>query len=431
MMQAINKKVIHLTILLVTMAIFAAGMTNPALARRQAGGAAAGSQEDTGKTPAQPGAQPWMVSLADAYSSNGHDAHICGGSLIAPQWVLTAAHCTEDMAAGDLDIVINRHTLSTDAGERIKAAQIIEHPGYANAEDGEDNDIALIKLSRPATQGQPIALITDATEQLDDAGTMARVTGWGRVPEKGLESTDVLHGVNVPIVSQTACNAVYDGDVTDDAVCAGFEQGGADSCEGDSGGPLIVPNGSGWVQAGIVSWGGEAGCGAAGQYGVYARLTEYDDWIQGHTGPLTGPTNPGPTNPTPTPPTPAPTPEPTPDPTPNPAPAQNWDALAPAGYEFEDSYEDGNELVVFFGNADGDFIDLIISPDNGQSLEDSLPFEDEVWETDVNGTTVLIEDFSDWYGDYSITVFKADGKLYTIEGTIDFDTAVEMAENLA
>ena len=417
-MQAINKKVIHLAILLVTVAIFAMGMTNPALARRQSGGGAANTQENTGKTPAQLGAQPWMVSLADAYSNNGYDAHICGGSLIAPQWVLTAAHCVEDMAPSDLDLVINRYTLSSNAGERIGAAQIIEHPGYANEADGEDNDIALIKLSRPATQGQPIALITDATEQLDDPGTTARVTGWGRVPEKNLESTDVLHGVNVPIVSQTVCNNVYDGDVTDDAVCAGFEQGGADSCEGDSGGPLIVPNGSGWVQAGIVSWGGDAGCGVAGQYGVYARLTEYDDWIQGYTGLLASPTNP----------VPAP---PAPEPTPNPVPTQNWDALAPAGYEFEDSYEDGNELVVFFGNADGDYIDLVISPDNGQSLEDSLSFEGDVWEVEVNGTTVLVEVLSGWYGDYSITVFKADGKLYLIEGTIDFDTAIEMAKNFA
>ena len=423
-MTTITKQLTRLIILFAAVALLASGMQNPARAFRQASsGGPTHTQEHTGKTPATTGQQPWMVSLADSDSSNGYDAHICGGSLIAPQWVLTAAHCVEDAKASDLDLIINRHTLSSNAGERIPAAQIIMHAGYTNTSDGEDNDIALIKLSRPSTQGQPIALITDATEQLDDAGTMARVTGWGRVPEQGKESTDVLHGVNVPIVSQQACRAVYDSDLTPDAVCAGFTNGGADSCEGDSGGPLIVPNGNGWAQVGIVSWGGDLGCGVAGQYGVYARLTEYDEWIQSKVGSLTAPTTPtpAPTNPTPAPTTPAPT---------TPAPSNAWEQLAPAGFQFEDSFEDGDDLIVFYSNDAGDFVDIIVSPNSGQSLDDALPFEGEVWETDINGTTILVEELDTGSNPYSIAVFEVDGKLYTIEGSIDFDTIIEMAEQL-
>ncbi|MGB1250807.1 MAG: trypsin-like serine protease [Candidatus Promineifilaceae bacterium] len=426
-MSTTSKYLIRLMILFATVALLASGLSNPTnIVRRQAGNNTQHTQEHTGKTPAQQGQQPWMVSLAERGQNNGYQAHICGASLISPQWVLTAAHCVEDTTASELDLVINRHTLSSNAGERIPAAQIIVHSGYGNNSDGQDNDIALIKLARPSTQGQPIALITDATAQLDDAGAMARVTGWGRVPEQNIEVTDVLHGVNVPMVSQQTCNAVYDGQVTPDAICAGYANGGADSCQGDSGGPLIVPNGNSWVQVGIVSWGGDLGCGVAGQYGVYARLTEYDSWIQSKVGSLqapTTPTTPAPTTPAPT--TPAPT---TPAPT---APAtSNWAQLAPAGYEFEGSYQDGDDLVVLFGNDSGEYIDLVVSSNNGQSLDDYLVNEGNVWETTINGVTVLVEDLGDWNNPYSIAVFEVDGNIYTIEGTINYDTIAKMATQI-
>ena len=237
---------------------------------------ASAASGETGKTEATPGAQPWMVALVDSSSADAYNGQFCGGSLIHRQWVLTAAHCLEGTRASEVDLVIGRHQLSSDYGERISAAQIINHPQYY-----DDHDIALIRLSKPATQGAIITPITDVTDHLDIAGIQARVTGWGTLTEEGDDSPDRLHGVNVPIVDDNVCKASYGpGDIGRYELCAGDQDGGADSCYGDSGGPLVVPNANrtGWLQAGVVSWGD--GCGMS--YGVYTRVSEYEEWIEHH-----------------------------------------------------------------------------------------------------------------------------------------------------
>lgn len=231
-----------------------------------------------GGEPAQPGAWPWMVSLQDSGESNGHQAHFCGGSLIAADWVLTAGHCVEDTAPGQIVAVIGRHTLSSASGERLAIDRIVIHPDYGN-----DHDIALLHLATPS-RSQTVAPLAAAQAALADPNRLATVTGWGATAEGG-SIPDQLQQVQVPIVSNAVCNAgnSYAGEVTDNMLCAGYAQGGKDSCQGDSGGPLIVPDGSGgWVQAGIVSWG--YGCAAPNFYGVYTRVTRYDNWIRQQVG---------------------------------------------------------------------------------------------------------------------------------------------------
>ena len=237
------------------------------------------SAAGTGKTPAVKGAQPWMVALVDSGTADAHEGQFCGGSLIAKEWVLTAAHCLEGVKdATEIDVVIGRYQLSSNEGERITASALAIHAGYPNDKDNQDNDIALIRLSRPATKGSPIRLITTANQYVDDPGTIARVTGWGVLTENGETTPDILQGVNVPIVTQELCQDVYGDDLMADNLCAGKKQGGADSCYGDSGGPLVAKDRAGNpVQIGVVSWGDE--CGAADSYGVYERLTEYNGWI--------------------------------------------------------------------------------------------------------------------------------------------------------
>ena len=247
--------------------------------RQQAEKQGRAAENTTGKTPAAPGEQPWMVALVDSSTRNAYDGQFCGASLIAPQWVLTAAHCVEENSSPEeIDAVIGRYQLSSNNGDRITAAEVYIHEGYNNYEDGEDNDIALIKLSRPAASGTPIQLIEGANEYVDDPGALARVTGWGVLSDNSDYAPDKLHGVDVPVVTQAICKTSYGDELLPDGLCAGVAEGGKDSCRGDSGGPLVAKDRNGNpIQIGVVSWGDE--CGAPGVYGVYARLTEYETWV--------------------------------------------------------------------------------------------------------------------------------------------------------
>lgn len=231
---------------------------------------------------ATPGAWPWMVALVSADSPDAFNGQFCGGSLIAPTWVLTAAHCTEGATADQIDVVLGRHALSSNAGERIRVAEIINHPNYNP--DTVNNDIALLRLSTASSQ-TAVAILSSDNANLAAPGTDATVTGWGNTSTTGAEFPDALRQVTVPVVSNQTCNAPqsYNGAITDNMLCAGFAEGGKDSCQGDSGGPLVVPNGQGgWAQAGVVSWG--FGCADPNFYGVYARVSNFQGWIAEQMG---------------------------------------------------------------------------------------------------------------------------------------------------
>ena len=249
-----------------------------------------------GGVEATPGEFPWMVSLQSG-------SHFCGASLIAPNWVLTAAHCTEGESANNLQIVVGRHRLNASDGQTVNVAQIINHPNYNT--NTIDYDVALLRLASPVNNVTPIGLVSDAMT-VDDPNQTATISGWGATSQGGGGSNALLK-VSVPIVSNTTCNQAYNGQITDRMICAGLSEGGKDSCQGDSGGPMMVRNAdnTGWLQAGVVSWGN--GCALAGFYGVYARVSNLKNWIDGHTGgttppPTTPTTEPTPTTPTATPP---------------------------------------------------------------------------------------------------------------------------------
>jgi len=234
------------------------------------------------------GQYPWMVGVAQAVIADGYTAQFCGGTLIAPTWVLTAAHCTFDLqnapfTPADLDIIVGRNQLSSNTGERIRVDQIIRHPAFQLAT--LHADIALLHLSQPSTI-TPLVLSLAPAATAQSAAT-ATLIGWG-VTAAG-SGADRLQEAQVPLVVQDACRRYYSSygvTILATMLCAGDITGNIDACVGDSGGPLLVwqAESERWQQIGIVSWG--AACGTPGAYGVYTNLSSFVDWVESNTGSL-------------------------------------------------------------------------------------------------------------------------------------------------
>ncbi|XP_012877635.1 PREDICTED: chymotrypsin-like elastase family member 2A [Dipodomys ordii] len=228
---------------------------------------------------ASPNSWPWQVSLQ--YSSGGQWYHTCGGSLVATNWVLTAAHCISN--TNTYRVVLGRHRLSTEESGSlaIRVSKHILHENWNPNQVAQGNDIALLKLASHATLSNKIQLA-----RLPAAGTIlpnnypCYVTGWGRLITGG-PSPDILQQGRLLVVDFATCSKPtwWGSAVKTTMVCAGGD-GVISSCNGDSGGPLNCQTSSGqWQVHGVVSFGSSLGCNYPQKPSVFTRVSNYIGWI--------------------------------------------------------------------------------------------------------------------------------------------------------
>ncbi|MFF4351365.1 S1 family serine peptidase [Streptomyces sp. NPDC001530] len=230
-----------------------------------------------GGYPVEISQSPWTVALSSRDRFGGTRAgQFCGGVVIAPSRVLTAAHCLGADVLGapprqvrDLKVIAGRGDLLSTDGKEIPVRDVWINPGY----DGYMNagDFGVLTLATPLPESSVIRMASSG-DSAYEPDTAAVVYGWGDTTGGG-DYAHSLHAAQVKVLPDATCEQAYPGSLDGtykaaSMLCAGAVAGGRDACQGDSGGPLVAQG----RLIGLVSWG--SGCGQAGSPGVYTRVSD-------------------------------------------------------------------------------------------------------------------------------------------------------------
>lgn len=238
-----------------------------------------------GGKPVRASQSPWVVALSSRERfGDSRSGQFCGGVLVGPTTVVTAAHCLSRDVLGvtrrqvrDLKVIEGRTDLRGDAGRELAVRAVWINPAYDSWTNA--GDIAVLRLREPVARGRVLPM-AEPGDQAYEPGTPADVYGWGDTTGRG-QYASTLHSARVQVLPDETCGKAYPGSSegtyrADSMVCAGSPEGGRDACQGDSGGPLVAQG----RLVGLVSWG--TGCGEASSPGVYTRVSAFAGKVAQH-----------------------------------------------------------------------------------------------------------------------------------------------------
>lgn len=237
---------------------------------------------------APPGKFPFQVALiwSGATTNEEYFSQFCGGTLIAPNWVLTAAHCVPNTPSELIDVYLGTQELPKAApapagAQRFHVALVLPHHAYKHDDTFKD-DIALIKLATSANLSPATVATPEIAKTVGLPGNKLTVVGWGAT--ENAQGSSLLREVDLTVQQAQLCQENYEKAfpgtlITANMFCAGEVAGGKGVCSGDSGGFIggQLTNNV-WAGMGIVSFGSRR-CAKPGLFGVFTRVANYMDWI--------------------------------------------------------------------------------------------------------------------------------------------------------